>query len=49
MSYPKHLSLTVNQVQGDVNLINISNPKHLDLIVSQVQGNDYPPLSYLEE
>jgi hypothetical protein len=47
MPHSKHLGLTVNQVQGDVNLINMPDPKHLDLVVSQVQSNDHPPLSYL--
>jgi len=46
---PKHMSLTVNQVQGDVNLTNMSDPKNLNLVVNQIQSNDHPPLACLRE
>jgi hypothetical protein len=49
MQDPKHLSLTVNQVQDDVNLTNMSDSKNLNLVVNQIQSNDHPPLAYLGE
>jgi hypothetical protein len=39
MSDSKSLDLTVGQVQGNVDLTNMSGPKNLDFAVNQVQGN----------